>query len=46
MKKYFAEFIGTCALVLIGCGSAVISVNPAGSLGPVIFSGGIALSQL
>jgi aquaporin Z len=25
MKKYLAEFIGTCALVLFGCGSAVIS---------------------
>ena len=25
MKKYFAEFIGTLALVLIGCGSAVIA---------------------
>jgi len=34
MKKYFAEFIGTCTLVLIGCGSAVIAgtsaVGPAG----------------
>ena len=34
MKKYAAEFIGTCTLVLIGCGSAVISgsaaVGPAG----------------
>ncbi len=25
MKKYFAEFIGTCSLVLFGCGAAVIS---------------------
>lgn len=25
MKKYFAEFLGTCTLVLIGCGAAVIS---------------------
>lgn len=34
MKKYLAEFIGTCTLVLIGCGSAVIagisSTGPAG----------------
>jgi aquaporin Z len=29
MKKYFAEFIGTCTLVLIGCGSAVIAGNAA-----------------
>jgi aquaporin Z len=29
MKKYFAEFIGTCTLVLIGCGSAVIAGNSA-----------------
>jgi aquaporin Z len=25
MKKYLAEFIGTCSLVLFGCGTAVIS---------------------
>lgn len=25
MKKYFAEFLGTCGLVLFGCGSAVIA---------------------
>ena len=35
MKKYLAEFIGTFALVLFGCGTAVISgvavVGPAGS---------------
>lgn len=34
MKKYAAEFIGTCALVLFGCGAAVISgmtnTGPAG----------------
>ena len=24
-KKYFAEFIGTCVLVLFGCGTAVVS---------------------
>lgn len=34
MKKYLAEFIGTCTLVLIGCGSAVIAgistTGPAG----------------
>lgn len=25
MNKYFAEFIGTFVLVLIGCGSAVVA---------------------
>ena len=29
MKKYLAEFIGTCSLVLFGCGSAVIAGNMA-----------------
>lgn len=34
MKKYVAEFIGTCSLVLFGCGSAVISsVSHAGPAG-------------
>jgi aquaporin Z len=35
MKKYVAEFIGTCSLVLLGCGTAVISgmaaTGPAGA---------------
>jgi aquaporin Z len=33
MKKYLAELIGTAALVLIGCGSAVIAVGHIGFLG-------------
>ena len=32
MKKYIAEFIGTCVLVLIGCGTAMaVGCDPAGS---------------
>ena len=27
MKKYVSEFIGTCVLVLIGCGVAVLTGN-------------------
>lgn len=33
MNKYFAEFIGTFVLVLIGCGSAVIAGSQIGFLG-------------
>ena len=33
LKKYLAELIGTFALVLIGCGSAVIAGNYIGFLG-------------
>jgi len=33
MKKYVAEFIGTFALVFIGCDSAVIAGNNIGFLG-------------
>ncbi len=33
MKKYFAELIGTAALVLIGCGSAVIAGQSIGFAG-------------
>ncbi|MCX6834909.1 MAG: aquaporin Z [candidate division Zixibacteria bacterium] len=33
MKKYLAELIGTAALVLIGCGSAVIAGSHIGFLG-------------
>ena len=25
MKKYISEFIGTCVLVLFGCGTAVVT---------------------
>ena len=32
-KKYLAEFLGTAALVFIGCGSAVIAGNQIGFLG-------------
>ncbi|MFA5187653.1 MAG: aquaporin Z [Patescibacteria group bacterium] len=33
MNKYLAEFIGTLALVLVGCGSAVIAGSQIGLLG-------------
>lgn len=33
MNKYFAEFIGTFVLVLIGCGSAVVAGSQIGFLG-------------
>jgi len=33
MKKYVAELIGTFALVLVGCGSAVIAGEYIGFLG-------------
>lgn len=33
MNKYFAEFIGTFILVLIGCGSAVVAGSQIGFLG-------------
>jgi aquaporin Z len=33
MRKYFAEFVGTFALVLIGCGTAVIAGHEVGNLG-------------
>jgi aquaporin Z len=45
MKKYAAEFIGTCSLVLFGCGTAAISgnlvvgLNGAGLLGIAIAFG-------
>src|SRR5882757_257241 len=32
MRKYFAELMGTMALVLFGCGAAVISGTGAGAL--------------
>ena len=33
MKKYLAEFIGTCVLVLMGCGAAVLAGGQIGLLG-------------
>ena len=42
MKKYVAEFIGTFALVLIGCGSAVIAGEYVGFLG-ISFAFGLTL---
>lgn len=33
MRKYFAEFLGTFVLVLIGCGTAVIGGDEVGNLG-------------
>lgn len=47
MKKYFAEFVGTMVLVLLGCGAAVFAgvgqpFAPAGTLG-VAFAFGLAV---
>ena len=42
MKKYFAELIGTAALVLIGCGSAVIAGGPIGYYG-IAFAFGLTV---
>jgi aquaporin Z len=42
MKKYFAELIGTAALVLIGCGSAVIAGNYIGNVG-IAFAFGLTV---
>lgn len=42
MKKYIAELIGTMVLVLIGCGSAVISGGQVGFLG-ISFAFGFAV---
>ena len=41
MKKYFAEFIGTCVLTLLGCGTAVFvgCGEPAGVVGTAIAFG-------
>ncbi len=40
MKKYIAEFIGTCVLTFVGCGAAALSGGIGGSLGIL----GIALA--
>ena len=42
MKKYIAEFIGTFALVFIGCGSAVIAGTRIGTL-VIAFAFGLSL---
>ena len=42
MKKYFAELIGTAALVLIGCGSAVIAGGQIGYYG-IAFAFGLTV---
>jgi len=42
MKKYTAEMIGTLALVLIGCGSAVIAGNHIGFVG-IAFAFGLTV---
>lgn len=38
-KKYLAELIGTCALVAVGCGAAVLAGPAAGLLGVVLAFG-------
>ena len=46
MKKYFAEFIGTVVLVLIGCGTAMaVGCNPAAGSGYILtaFAFGLGL---
>lgn len=46
MKKYLAEFIGTCVLVLIGCGTAMaVGCDPAAGSGYILtaFAFGLAL---
>ena len=46
MKKYFAEFIGTFVLVLIGCGTAMaVGCNPAAGSGYILtaFAFGLGL---
>lgn len=46
MKKYFAEFIGTCVLVLIGCGTAMaVGCDPASGSGYILtaFAFGLGL---
>lgn len=46
MKKYIAEFIGTCVLVLIGCGTAMaVGCNPAQGSGYILtaFAFGLGL---
>ena len=42
MKKYFAEFIGTFTLVLLGCGAATVAGEFVGVLG-IAFAFGLAL---
>jgi len=46
MKKYWAELIGTFALVLIGCGSAVIAGGHIGFLGISFAFGLIVLAMV
>ena len=46
MKKYFAELIGTAALVLIGCGSAVIAGSKIGNVGIAFAFGLIVLAMV
>jgi glycerol uptake facilitator-like aquaporin len=46
IKRSTAEFFGTIWLVFGGCGSAVLSVNPARSTGPALLVGGTPLLQL
>lgn len=46
MKKYIAEFIGTCVLVLIGCGTAMaVGCDPAAGSGYILtaFAFGLGL---
>jgi aquaporin Z len=46
MKKYFAELVGTAALVFIGCGSAVIAGGQIGYYGIAFAFGLIVLAMV
>ena len=46
MKKMLAEFIGTCVLVLVGCGSAVFTEGVDGFLGVLGISCAFGLSLM
>lgn len=45
MKKYVAELIGTCVLVLMGCGSAVFAGNYIGFVG-ISFAFGLSVLSM
>jgi len=44
-KKYFAEFLGTMVLVLLGCGSAVLAGSEIGYVG-ISFAFGLAVTGM
>lgn len=44
MKKYLAEMIGTMVLVIMGCGSAIFTGNPAGPVSEGVGTLGVAFA--